>query len=87
LALHDAKLTELRVAAIEARGVSLAADDAVSRDEAERIIATICRRDGGDRFHPYCVAIRHAAEEYIALLDKASNRRKYAMASRKRGRK
>jgi uncharacterized protein (TIGR02646 family) len=87
LGIDDSRLTALRLAAIEGRGVSLAADDAVTRGEAEQIVASICKRDGDGRFHPYCVAIKHAAEDYLASLDKAARRQKYAVASMQRARR
>ncbi|MCY2992139.1 MAG: TIGR02646 family protein [Planctomycetota bacterium] len=87
LALDASSLTEYRRAAIEARGVSLAADEPLTRKEAQRIVAGICTRNTDGRFHPYCVAIKHAAEEYLRLIEKKAKRRNYVRASQKRGRK
>jgi uncharacterized protein (TIGR02646 family) len=85
LRLRDSTLTELRRAAINGWGLSLSAKNAASRADAERILGSITGRDRDGVLHPFCVAIRDAAVEYIHLLDRAAARRKYAGRS-KRGR-
>lgn len=82
LNLGDQKLVEMRLAAIEARGLSLAADSPLTRDEAAKLAKAIERRNGDDSFEAFCVAIRHAAEEYISLLDKMASRRQHARPKR-----
>jgi len=78
LGLDCGVLEEWRRAAIEAFGVSLAAPNPLKRSEAERLRKSIRKRRRDGSFHGYCVAVAHAAEEYIALLDKRAKKRQYA---------
>ena len=87
LGLDESVLTEWREAAIEARGLSLLADDPLPKKDVERIIEHICDRDSDGNFVPYCVAIKHAAEEFLGRLEKKAKQKKYARASRKQRRK
>jgi uncharacterized protein (TIGR02646 family) len=85
LNLDDAKLVELRRAAIEAWGLSLTAADPLSRAAASKAMTSVDRRDDG-KLEPFCVAIRDAAEDYIGILERAAARAKYSRG-RKRGRR
>jgi uncharacterized protein (TIGR02646 family) len=87
LGLADPSLTEWRRHAIEGRGLSLTAESPATRGEAARIVATICTRNGDGRFHPYCVAIKHAAEDYLSLLNKRAKKAKRARVAKKRRQK
>lgn len=87
LGLASPILDDWRKNAIEDRGLSLTADRPASRREAESIIADICSRKQDGRFQPYCVAIKHAAEAYLKLLDKQAKKAKYAARAQKRGKK
>ena len=87
LGLKAEILTEWRKAAIEAWGLSLTAPARASRGEAERIAASICIRKPDGQFHPYCVALKHAAEEYLRILDRLASRTKYRSRAARKGRK
>jgi hypothetical protein len=67
--------------------VSLAADEPLTRKEAERIVNGICDRSADGRFRAYCVAIKHAAEEYLSLLAKAAKRKKFQSRAAKQQKK
>jgi uncharacterized protein (TIGR02646 family) len=87
LKLDAEELDELRLAAIEAMGLSLTAQDAVSLTQAKRLLDSICNIDGAGRFHPYCIAIKHAAIDYIRLVERESKRISRTRAARKRRKK
>lgn len=78
LNLNDARLIELRRAAIEGWGLSLTAADPLSPTAAARTIPSLARRNVAGMFEPFCVAIRQAADEYVALLGRAAIRAKHA---------
>jgi uncharacterized protein (TIGR02646 family) len=87
LGLGVRELSALRRAAIEEIGVSLVAEEPLSAREAKQLLANICDGDRQGRFRPYCVAIKHAAEEYLRLLGQKAKRNRYIRASRARRRK
>jgi uncharacterized protein (TIGR02646 family) len=87
LGLDNSKLEVLRRAAIEATGLSLTSDSPTSREEAVRITTSICNRNSDDIFEPHCIALKHAAEEYIKVLDKMERRKQFAAARRRRKRR
>jgi uncharacterized protein (TIGR02646 family) len=87
LALDAEELTDFRCSAIEAIGVSLTSEKPVSAKQTRRILSGICKKDGQGRFYPYCVAIKHAAREYLRVIEKQAKRRKHIRASAKRRRK
>ncbi len=82
LGLQEKILEELRRATIDTLGVSATAEARLSRPQAERLIKDIQKRRSDGSFHGYCVAVEHAAKEYIALLDKQEKKRKYAVKDR-----
>jgi uncharacterized protein (TIGR02646 family) len=84
LNLDDAKLVEIRRATIEAWGLSLTAGSPLSRAAAARVITIGDRRVRDGMFEPFCVAIKHAARDYVDLLDKAAARAKYARSKKRR---
>ncbi len=84
LKLNDKKLAEMRRAAIEEWGLSLTANQPVSRTTARRVKANMSCRSRDGLLHPFCVAIAIAAEEYVRLLDKIASKRKHA-GNRKHG--
>jgi uncharacterized protein (TIGR02646 family) len=77
LNLDDARLVEMRRAAIEGWGLSLTAAAPLSRAAAIRIIVGADHRNREGMFEPFCVALRHAASDYVCLLEKAASA-KYA---------
>lgn len=84
LNLDDAKLVDLRRAAIEGWGLSLAAADPISPAAAARAIASVRRRNREDSIEPFCVAIEHAADDYISLLEKNATRARQARGGNRR---
>jgi uncharacterized protein (TIGR02646 family) len=86
LNLDDARLVELRRATIEAWGLSLTAADPLSAAAAARTIPTAERRNLEGMLEPFCVAIKHAAGDYVGLLKKVATRAKYAR-NKRRGRR
>jgi uncharacterized protein (TIGR02646 family) len=78
LNLDDAKLVEIRRAAIEGWGLSLTAAHPLSRAAAARAITSADRRTREGVLEPFCVAIRDAAGDYVGLLEKAAARAKHA---------
>lgn len=87
LGLDCSVLGEWRQAAIEAFGVSLNAPNPLKRVEAERLRGAVKKRREDGSFHGYCIAVLHAAEDYIALLDKRAKKKQYAVKSRASKRK
>jgi hypothetical protein len=83
LNLDDARLVEMRRAAIEAWGLSLTSADPLPRDDVARAIGSARRRNREGRFEPFCVAIWHAAVDYITLLEKDAGLRKRARRKRR----
>lgn len=86
LNLDDARLVEIRRAAIEGWGLSLTAADPLSRAAASRAMTSVDHRARDGTLEPFCVAIWDAAEDYIGMLEKAAARAKYSR-NRKRGKK
>lgn len=87
LGLDNVVLGEWRRAAIEAFGVSLTAPNPLKRTEAERLRVIVKDRREDGSFNGYCIAVLHAAEEYIALLDKRRKKKRYATKFRTSKRK
>ena len=80
-------LAEWRRAAIEAFGVSLTSATPLKRSQADQLRTAIRKRRADGTFNGYCVAVEHAAEAYIAMLDKIAKNKKFAGRSRaKKGR-
>jgi uncharacterized protein (TIGR02646 family) len=84
LGLDDAELTDIRRDAIEGLGVSLASAEPLSAPKTKRLISLICQPNNAGQFKEYCLAIKHAAEQYLALLQKRAKKTKYVRAARKR---
>ncbi|MCA9062876.1 MAG: hypothetical protein KDA96_07450 [Planctomycetaceae bacterium] len=87
LGLDSGVLVELRLASIEAFGLSLTAENPASAREARDILAAACKPDRSGRLIPYCMAIKHAAERYLQVLERNANRKKYIRDSKSRRRK
>lgn len=87
LGLDCSVLCELRRAAIEAMGVSLTSTAAIDTVETERLLSEIQKRRRDGSFHPYCIAIEHAAADYLAIIEKRKKKAQFASRSRtKKGR-
>jgi adenosylmethionine-8-amino-7-oxononanoate aminotransferase len=74
----------MRRAAIEGWGLSLTAAHPLSRADAARAITSAGRRNHEGMLEPFCVAIGHAADDYVELLKKAATRAKYARNGKRR---
>ena len=82
LGLQNEVLDEWRRSAIDGFGVSPTAQKPLTKPEAEQLRKAIRNRRDDGSFRGYCVAVEHAAEEYIALLDKREKKKQYAAKSR-----
>jgi uncharacterized protein (TIGR02646 family) len=87
IALHVDELKDLRRAAIEGMGLSLTSDAPVSPKQARQLLTEVCKPDAHGRFRAYCVALKHAAQEYIELIEKKAKRNRYIRAAQKRRQK
>jgi uncharacterized protein (TIGR02646 family) len=87
LALDCDELKDLRRSAIEEMGLSLAAEDPLSTKQARQLMNEVCTADRQGRFRPYCVALKHAAQEYIELIEQRAKRKKYIRDAHKRRQK
>lgn len=81
LALDHDSLTEDRRRAIKEFIYGPNGDEPLSRAEAVRASASVVVREGGE-FYEFCIAIRHALEDYINRLDRQARRRDFARRQR-----
>ena len=82
LALDHTSLTEDRKRVIEEFIYGRTGDAPLSSAAALRARDTICARKRNGLFYEFCVALRAALEEHIAILKKLRQRRRYARRSR-----
>ena len=82
LCLNHRSLTEDRKRAIEEFIYGSTGDNPMSYADAQRARNSICNRNGNSLFYEFCVAIRAALEEHMAVLTKLRQRRRYARRNR-----
>ena len=87
LALDAQELKDLRRSAIEAMGLSLTSDAPVSTKQARQLLTEVCKADAQGRFRAYCMTLKHAAQEYIQVIEKKAKRKKHIRAAHKRRQK
>jgi|ERR1700694_4362971 len=76
LALDHPSLTEDRKRVIEEFIYGPAGEAALSHSEATRAEAALCSRYAHGYFREFCIAIRHALEEYLRVLRRRAQRKK-----------
>ena len=78
LGLDHRSLTEDRKRVIEEFIYGPTGDDPMSSAAARRARNAICHRDGNRRFYEFCVVLRAALEQYLEVLTKRGQRRRYS---------
>jgi uncharacterized protein (TIGR02646 family) len=76
LGLDHPGLTEERGRVIQEYLFGPNGDDPMSRAQATRAEEVVCNRDGRGIFIEYCVAIRYALRQHLALLDRRARKKK-----------
>jgi uncharacterized protein (TIGR02646 family) len=82
LRLDHPSLTEDRRRAIREFIYGRSGDEPLSGKRARSAIAAVCNRGGYGHFAEFCIAIRHALEDHLVLLQKTSKRKKFAVKRR-----
>jgi uncharacterized protein (TIGR02646 family) len=82
LALCHGSLTDDRKRVIEEFIYGQTGDTPLSLAQATQAGAAVCRRDGDGNFYEFCIAIRHALEEYLRVLRRRAHRIKAARRRR-----
>ena len=84
LKLDHLSLTEDRKKAVEAFIFGPSGNEPLSLKKTERAIADICNRNSHGLIPEFCTAIRYALIDYLGVLNKNSQKKKFAKAHKKK---